>query len=110
MTPRNRLYRLPEAYDLAFCDMVLNEIWWDRSREDADEETRVAIGQLSRLIRPGGYLAAFEWVEQKFRPRLDFQLLFEQLQLEVIHAEEVRLDNWRGRGQAAGFLCQKVVF
>ena len=99
-----------EAYDLAFCDMVLNEIWWDRSREDADEETRIAIGQMTRLVRPGGYLAAFEWVEQKFRPRLDFQLLFEQLQLEVIHAQEIRLDNWRGRGQAAGYLCQKVVF
>jgi SAM-dependent methyltransferase len=99
-----------EAYDLVFCDMVLNEIWWDRSQEDADEETRVAIGQMARLVRPGGYLAAFEWVEQKFRPRLDFRLLFEQLQLEVLHTEEVRLDNWRGRGQAAGFLCHKVIF
>ncbi|HUF38739.1 MAG TPA: class I SAM-dependent methyltransferase [Anaerolineales bacterium] len=99
-----------EAYDLVFCDMVLNEIWWDRTRVDADEETRVAIGQMARLLRPGGYLAAFEWVEQRFRPRLDFRLLFEQLRLEVRHAEEVRLDNWRGRGQAAGFLCQKVVY
>jgi SAM-dependent methyltransferase len=99
-----------EAFDLVFCDMVLNEIWWDRSQEDADEETRVAIGQMARLVRPGGYLAAFEWVEQKFRPRLDFRLLFEQLQLEVLYTEEVRLDNWRGRGQAAGFLCHKVIF
>jgi SAM-dependent methyltransferase len=99
-----------EAYDLVFCDMVLNEIWWDRTKEDADEETRVAIGQMARLLRPGGYLAVFEWVEQKFRPRLDFQLLFEQLQLEVLHIEEVRLENWRGRGQAAGFLCQKIVY
>lgn len=99
-----------DAYDLAFCDMTLHEIWWDRAREDAEEETRVAIGQLSRIVRPGGYVAAYEWVEKKFRPRLDFRLLFEQLQLEVIYEAEVRIDNWRGRGQAAAYLCSKVVF
>lgn len=96
-----------EAFDLAFCDMVLNEIWWDRSRTDAEEDARVAIGTMIRAVRPGGYVAAFEWVEQRFRPRLDFRLLFEQMQLDVIFTQEVRLDNWRGRGQAAGFLCQK---
>lgn len=96
-----------ESYDLAFSDMLLNDIWWDRSRTDAEEDTRVAIGSLIRVVRPGGYVAAFEWVEQHFRPKLDFRLLFEQMQLDVIYAQEVRLDNWRGRGQAAGFLCQK---
>ncbi len=97
-----------DYFDLAFCDMALNEIWWDRTREDAENDTRIAIGQMSRIVRPGGHLAAFEWVEQKFRPYLDYRLLFEQLQLEVIYAKEIRLDNWRGRGQAAGFLCAKV--
>jgi SAM-dependent methyltransferase len=97
-----------EAFDLAFCDNVLNEIWWDRTRADAADDTRLAIGQMMRIVRPGGYIAAFEWVEQKFRPWLDFRLLFEQLQLEVTYAQEIRLDNWRGRGRAAGFLCQKT--
>ena len=96
-----------EAYDLAFCDNVLHQIWWDRSRADAEEDTRNAIGSMMRIVRPGGYLACFEWVEQRFRPKLDFRRLFEQMQLDVVFAQEIRLDNWRGRGQAAGFLCQK---
>ncbi len=96
-----------EAYDLAFCDMVLHQIWWDRARKDPEEDTRVVIGSMLRAVRPGGYLAAIEWVEQKFRPRLDYRRLFEQLQMDVIYTKEVRLDNWRGRGQAAVFLCLK---
>jgi SAM-dependent methyltransferase len=97
-----------DYYDFAFCDMILHDIWWDRSREEAEEDTRVAIGQLNRIVRPGGYVGVFEWVEQKFRPWLDYRRLFEQLQLEVIFTRETRIDDWRGRGKAAVFLCRKV--
>ncbi len=96
-------------YDLVFCDFVLNEIWWDRSRPDAEQDTRLAIGQMKACLRHGGYLAAYEWVEKQFRPRLDFRLLFEQLDMDVRFAQEIRLDNWRGRGRAAGFLCKKTI-
>jgi hypothetical protein len=96
-------------FDLVFCDFMLNEIWWDRSRPDAEGDTRLAISQMKGCLRQGGYLAVFEWVEKQFRPRLDFRLLFDQLELDLRFTQEIRLDNWRGRGRAAGFLCKKTI-
>ncbi len=94
-------------FDVAFCDFFLHEIWWDKARGNSEYATLFAIGQMAHVVRPEGYLAAYEWVQTGTFHRLDFRRLFEQAGLTVVHMREERLDNWRGKGYAARFICQK---
>jgi SAM-dependent methyltransferase len=99
----------PSFFDLAFCDFVLHKIRWDKTRKDPAQDTRFVIGQMARLVRPGGIVAAFEWVQTGTFERLDFRRIFETcgVNLNVVHMHEERVDNWRGKGYAAAFICEK---
>jgi len=99
----------PNFFDLAFCDFVLHQIRWDKTRKDPAQDTRFVINQMARLVRPGGVVAAFEWVQTATYERLDFRRIFETSGsgLTVIHTHEERVDSWRGKGYAAAFICQK---
>ncbi len=99
----------PNFFDLAFCDFVLHKVRWDKTRKDPAQETRFVIGQMARLIRPGGLIAAFEWQQTGTFERLDFRRIFETsgVPLTVIHMREERVDSWRGKGYAAAIICQK---
>ena len=99
----------PNFFDLAFCDFVLHGIRWDKTRKDPAQDTRFVINQMARLVRPGGFVAAYEWVQTGTYERLDFRRIFETCGagLTVLQTYEERVDNWRGRGYAAGFVCQK---
>ena len=100
--------RLPfEYYDLAYVDFLLHKIWWDRNRTDPENDTRLAIGQMMRVVRPGGFIVAYEWEQFQFNPSLDYRRLFEQLGLRVISTRGTRVDNWRGKGNALAILGQK---
>lgn len=62
-------------YDLSYCDLVLHHIWYD---EDYDESknTRNAISEMIRVVKPGGYIILRELVKFDRKPTLDFQKLF----------------------------------
>jgi hypothetical protein len=64
---------------------------------------------MARLVRPGGIVAAYEWIKTGTYERLDFRQIFETCGagLTVLHTHEDRVDNWRGKGYAAAFICQK---
>lgn len=96
-------------FDLAFCDFVLHKIRWDRTRKDPEQETRFIIQQMARLVRPGGIVAAYEWLQTGVQTRLDFRHIFETAgaNLHVVHMHEDRVDNWRGKGYAVALICQK---
>lgn len=96
-------------FDLAFCDFVLHKIRWDHTRKEPAQLTRYVINQMARLVRPGGFVAAYEWAQTGLHDRLDFRRIFETAGagLTVIHLHEDRLDNWRGKGYATGIICTK---
>jgi len=99
----------PNFFDLAFCDFVLSPIRWDKTRKDPSQETRYTIGQMARLVRPGGLVAAYEWVQHGVYERLDFRHIFETagVNLNVVHLHEDRVDGWRGKGYAVAIICEK---
>ena len=99
----------PNFFDLAFCDFVLHKIRWDKTRKDPPQDTRFVIGQMARLVRPGGLVAAFEWVQTGTFERTDFRRIFETcgVNLSVIHLHEERIDNWSGKWNAAALNSQK---
>ena len=76
------------SFDLAFCDFVLHHIWYEENDISNPVNTRFAVQEMARVLRPGGTLAAFELVQFEKRPRLDFKLLFLQADLELIHVNE----------------------
>ncbi|GAB4581852.1 MAG: hypothetical protein Fur0022_46030 [Anaerolineales bacterium] len=96
-------------FDLAFCDFVLHKIRWDKTRNDPPQTTRFVIGQMARLVRPGGLVVAYEWVQTGPHERLDFRRIFETsgANLHVLHLHEARVDNWRGKGYAVALICEK---
>jgi SAM-dependent methyltransferase len=99
----------PNFFDLAFCDFVLHKIRWDKTRKDPPQDTRFVIGQMARLVRPGGIVGAFEWIQTGTFERIDFRRIFEtcEANLTVLHMHEERIDNWRGKGYAAALICEK---
>lgn len=96
-------------FDLAFCDFVLHKIRWDKTRQDPPQETRFLISQMARVVRPGGLVAAYEWVQTGIHERLDFRRIFETAgaNLTVLHLRETRVENWRGKGYAVSIICEK---
>jgi len=111
-----RVGRLPfddpleeSGYDIAMTYFLLCDIWWDKSLEDPEHQTRVALGRMKRNLRQGGYLAIVEWTQRRFEPDLDFPLLFDQVDLRLLYKESFQVDSSQGKGVAARYLCQKAV-
>ncbi|HNB54892.1 MAG TPA: hypothetical protein PK530_23285, partial [Anaerolineales bacterium] len=73
------------------------------------QQTRFLISQMARLVRPGGLVAAYEWVQTGVHERLDFRRIFETAgaNLTVIHLREARVESWRGKGYAVSIICEK---
>lgn len=79
---------LPSDYfDLAFCDFVLHHIWYDEDGLN-QEATYSTIQEMARVIKPGGVIAIRERLQHKNKPRLDFGLLIQQMELQRIRKEE----------------------
>jgi SAM-dependent methyltransferase len=99
---------LPEAYyDLAFCDFVLHKLMWDQTLEDAEMTTRFVIGQMSRSVRPGGFVSCYEMARIPLLPPIDFRGLLEQSGLTVVYQGDDSINNWRGKGQVSALIAQK---
>jgi SAM-dependent methyltransferase len=97
-----------DYYDLAFCDFVLHHIWFDDKRKNAREDTQIAIGEMARVVKPGGVVAAFELIQFSDKPRLDFRPLFEQAGLKSIYTKETVVETaLRGPGVTAEYLYEK---
>jgi SAM-dependent methyltransferase len=99
---------LPSGYyDVAFCDFVLHHIWYDAGRENPREDTSSAIKEMTRVVRPGGVVAASELVQYPDKQRLDFKPLFKEARLECEYIDEREVDSQEGRGVIATYLCRK---
>lgn len=90
-------------YDLAFCDFVLHHVWYDPQRAHPLEDTAFAISEMARVVRPEGYVAAFELIQYDNKPTLDFQPLFDRAGLQQSHYRQTMLD----RATIAEFLYVK---
>lgn len=83
-------------YDLAFCDFVLHHIWYDESREDAEQDAQFAVNEMARIVKLGGIVAACELIQFDDKPRLDFARLFERAGLERVKVQEVQSQSRKG--------------
>lgn len=88
---------LPEQrYDVAFCDFVLHHIWYDQARENAEGDTKFAIREMARVVKPRGLVAAFELIQYSDMPKLDFGQLFGEVGLEKLHQSDYGVDTIQG--------------
>jgi len=98
-----------DYFDVAFCDFVLHHIWFDQENKDAREDAQFAIGEMARVVRPGGAVAAFELIQYLDEPRLDFRPLFEQAGLKLVHTKEMETNSLDEHGVTAEYLCEKPI-
>jgi hypothetical protein len=75
---------LSNHYDIAFCQYVLHHVWLDKGKEHAG----LAIGEMARVVRSGGTVAACEPIQLPDAQKLDFRPLFEQAGLKLVFTEE----------------------
>ena len=75
-------------YDIAFCERVLEHIE-DQDGGRTGKKTQSTIEEMSRVVKPGGYVGAWEHSKSYTTGQpLDFQCLFEEAGLERVHTEE----------------------
>lgn len=89
-----------DHYGLAFCDFVLHHIWYDESRENAEQDVQLAVNEMARVVKPGGIVAAREPIHFDDKPQLDFARLFDNAGLEELLVEEEEfedLERWEGK-------------
>jgi len=75
-------------YDLAFTDHVLHHIWFAEGGPRVSCKTKFAVWEMVRVVKPGGYVAAYEPFQHKDGRTLDFRVLFEQFNLNQVHVEK----------------------
>ena len=76
-------------YDLAFTDYALYQIWFAEGGPRVSCKTKFAVGEMVRVVQPGGYVAAREPIRHHEDGRtLDYRTLFEQFNLTQVHIEE----------------------
>jgi SAM-dependent methyltransferase len=98
-----------DHYDVAFCDFVLHHIWSDQKDENTRRDAQFAIGEMARVARPGGAVAAFELIRYRDESKLDFGPLFEQAGLGLVHVKESKVREPEHRAIVAEFLWRKPI-
>jgi SAM-dependent methyltransferase len=94
-------------YDLAFCDFVLYHIWYDETREYAEQDTQFAISEMARVIKPGGLVAARELIQYDDKPRLAFSHLFETAGLTEVYIQEDEVEGLEGKGWVGKYVYRR---
>ena len=64
-----------------------------------------AINEMVRVLKPNGYLAAYELIQYSDRRLLNFSSLFSQSGLREVHVNEVHI----GDGEVGEYLYQKLL-
>lgn len=90
-------------YDLAFADYVLHHIWFAEGGPLISSRTKFAVGEMVRVTKPGGYIAVHELLQYKDGRTIDFRTLFEQFNLNKVHAKVISSDY----GKSAKYIYSK---
>jgi SAM-dependent methyltransferase len=89
-------------YDLAFAGSVLNHIWGN----SGEQATQSAVKQMVEVVKPGGIIAATQYIQIGDTPQRDYKALFEREKAGRLIAQNERAEF---NGIIGEYIYQKAI-